>query len=318
MSLIPVTVDNFTRAETDMYFKQLVEGVGVGTFRHRRDAADVDHQDVVRMNRDTLYSSGVFDLSAGEVTVTLPEGDGRYMALQAIDEDHYVVGVYYGPDSCTFALDQIGTRYLALVVRTFANPDDPADMAIAHRLQDEIRVEQESVGALELPDWDPESLARIRGALKTLVSGGLNPGRAFGARDEVDPIHHLMGTAAGWGGNPSYAASYRSFYPDKNDGRAVHRLTLSDVPVDGFWSVSVYNADGFFVKNALDAYSLNNVTAKQDADGSYTIQFGGCTGGVANCLPIVPGWNYTVRMYRPRPEILDGTWTLPEADAVTP
>jgi hypothetical protein len=30
-----------------------------------------------------------------------------------------------------------------------------------------------------------------------------------------------------------------------------------------------------------------------------------------NCLPIMDGWNYTVRLYRPRAEILDGSWTFP-------
>ena len=45
-----------------------------------------------------------------------------------------------------------------------------------------------------------------------------------------------------------------------------------------------------------------------------TIQFGGCDGKAANCLPITPGWNDMVRLYRPRPEILDGTWTLPGSE----
>ena len=39
---------------------------------------------------------------------------------------------------------------------------------------------------------------------------------------------------------------------------------------------------------------------KTNADGSIDIQFGGCEGGVPNCLPIVKGWNYMVRLYRPR------------------
>jgi hypothetical protein len=30
-----------------------------------------------------------------------------------------------------------------------------------------------------------------------------------------------------------------------------------------------------------------------------------------NCLPIMDGWNYIVRLYRPRSEILDGTWSFP-------
>ena len=98
--------------------------------------------------------------------------------------------------------------------------------------------------------------------------------------------------------------------------RTVYRVTLKDVPVDGFWSISVYNAKGFFVKNALGAYSLNNLSAKPDADGSYTIQFGGCRKETPNCLPIMKGWNYTMRFYRPRKEILDGSWKFPEAQPV--
>ena len=62
-----------------------------------------------------------------------------------------------------------------------------------------------------------------------------------------------------------------------------------------------------------DAYSLNNITAKKDADGSVTVQFGGCDGKAATCLPIFPGWSYMVRLYRPRKEVLNGTWKFPEA-----
>jgi hypothetical protein len=62
------------------------------------------------------------------------------------------------------------------------------------------------------------------------------------------------------------------------------------VPVDGFWSVSVYDAEGYFQPNQYNAYSLNNITATKGADGSFTIQFGGCDGKIANCLPIVPRW----------------------------
>jgi hypothetical protein len=105
--------------------------------------------------------------------------------------------------------------------------------------------------------------------------------------------------------------------PKRNDGKTVHRLNVRDVPVDGFWSISLYNANGYFEKNDLDAYSLNNITAKKDADGSVTVQFGSCGGNAANCLPIMPGWNYIVRLYRPRPEILSGKWKFPEAQPVS-
>jgi hypothetical protein len=79
----------------------------------------------------------------------------------------------------------------------------------------------------------------------------------------------------------------------------------------GFWSISVYNAEGYFQRNQYNAYSVNNITAKKGADGSVAIQFGGCDGKIPNCLPIIKGWNYTVRLFRPRPELLDGTWKFP-------
>jgi len=137
--------------------------------------------------------------------------------------------------------------------------------------------------------------------------------KAFGTQKTTDPSDHLIGTARGWGGNPVEGALYISGKPKADDGKTVHRLTVKDVPVDGFWSISVYNKDGFFEPNPQNAYSLNNVTAKKGADGAYTIQFGGCDGKIPNCLPIMPGWNYTVRLYRPRAAVLDGTWKFPEA-----
>jgi hypothetical protein len=81
--------------------------------------------------------------------------------------------------------------------------------------------------------------------------------------------------------------------------------------VDGFWSVSVYNADGYFEPNAAGAYSVNSITAARNADGTVTIRFGGDGDPSTNSIPVVDGWNYLVRLYRPRPEILDGTWHFP-------
>ena len=78
-----------------------------------------------------------------------------------------------------------------------------------------------------------------------------------------------------------------------------------------FWSISLYNAAGFFEPNDRNANSLNSITATPNDDGSVTVRFGGCGDGRPNCLPVTDGWNYLVRLYRPRPEVLDGTWTFP-------
>jgi hypothetical protein len=315
---ITVTVDNFKRAESHHYFRSFVGQAGVGVFGHRRTPTAIDQQDVIRMNRDTLYSAGMFDLDAAPVTVMLPDAGARFMSMQVIDEDHYTHGVVYRSGASTFTREQIGTRYVLLLVRTFVDPTDPSDIARVHALQDAVGIAQAQRGEFVVPDWDAASLTRMRTALNavTAANGGIDSARMFGSRDVVDPVQHLLGTAAGWGGNPVTDAYYTGGIPDQNDGKTPYRLTVKDVPVDGFWSISVYNKDGFFERNDRGVYSLNNVTAQRETDGAVTVQFGSCEGGTGNCIPISPGWNYVVRLYRPRKEVLDGSWKFPEATAV--
>jgi hypothetical protein len=313
----PVTPDNFVRAESDRYLGNLVRENEIGKLVHRREPAAIDNQAVIRLNRDTLYSSAVFDLDAGPVTITLPDAGKRFMSMQVIDEDEYTPLVAYGAGTQTLTRDKVGTRYVVVAVRTLVNPDDPKDVEAVHALQDAIKVDQPGgPGKFEVPDWDQASQKTVRDGLLTLAATLPDTKGMFGPRGAVDPVRHLIGAASAWGGNPEKDALYLNVAPGKNDGKTVYRLDVKDVPVDGFWSISVYNAKGYFEPNPQNAYTLNNVTAKTGADGSIAIQFGGCDGGTENCLPTPPGWNYLVRLYRPRAEILDGSWTFPEPRAV--
>ena len=68
---VPVTVDSFVRAETDNYLATNAKEAALGKLSHHREPASIDNQTVIRLNRDTLYSFGVFDLGAAPVTITL-------------------------------------------------------------------------------------------------------------------------------------------------------------------------------------------------------------------------------------------------------
>jgi hypothetical protein len=311
---VPVTVQNFTRAESDNYLAINVKKAGLGRLAHNREPASIEDQTVIRLNRDTLCSFGVFDLAAAPVTVTLPDAGKRFMSLQIINEDHYVPFVAYDHRPHTLTEKNVGIRYVLVAVRTLVDPNDPEDLDKVHKLQDAIEVSQKDTGKLELPNWDQAALKEIRDALLVLAKHTEGFRHGFGTKEQVDPIMHLIGTAAGWGGNPDKDATYIGAAVQKNDGKTIYRLHVRGVPVDAFWSVSVYNAAGYFERNPYDAYSLNDITAKKDPDGAVTIQFGGCDGKILNCLPIMPGWNYTVRRYRPRPEILNGKWEFPNPE----
>jgi hypothetical protein len=147
---------------------------------------------------------------------------------------------------------------------------------------------------------------------------------AFGTREHLknDYMFRLAAAVLGIYGNSKEEAFYPSYHVDadqqKMDGSQRYTLHFAKdqlPPVDAFWSISVYNTKGYCEPNKENAYTLNNLTAKKGDDGSITIQFGG-DGKIPNCLPITPGWNYMVRLYRPRKEVLDGTWKFPEAQFV--
>jgi hypothetical protein len=309
---------NFVRAETDRYMSDLLERGQLGRLNHRRVPTDLASQTVIRMNLDTLYSAGVIDMEAGPVTLTLPRSpDGRYISAQVVSQDHYTFAVYH-EGANTFTKDDVGTRYAVVILRVFADSTDADDIAFANTVQDTVTVSQPAVGEFSVPDYDEESLDATRNALLRLgaLSRG-NLGTFFGRKEEVDPVSHLIATAMGWGGLPRSEAAYYSGAPLPGDENKPHELIITDVPANAFWSVTVYNARGFMVPNALvGVNALNNVNATPSENGSYRIQLGGCSESSVNCIPTPEGWNYTLRAYQPDESIVSGTWVAPIATPI--
>jgi hypothetical protein len=307
---IPVNAANFVRAETDRMFSAIqADAGGVNHLRHNRTPTPVDHQTVIRMNRDTLYSSAVVDISEG-AAVSIPDGGDRYLSVMVVNQDHYINRVFHEPGPQSLTVDEFDTPWVGVAARILVDPGDGDDVAAVNELQDQLSVEATSAKPLEMAGYDTASLDETRKLLLGLARGLDGFDHAFGSRTDVDPVRHLLATAAGWGGLPDEEASYIGVEPKLPVGE--YMLTVRDVPVDGFWSISVYNADGFFEPNDRGAYSVNNITATPNDDGSITVRFGGDDG--PNLIPIMDGWNYTVRLYRPRPEILDGSWTFPAVE----
>jgi hypothetical protein len=311
---VQVTADNYVRAESDFQMRGYVENFNCfGKFYHGRKPYDVENQVTVRGNRDTLYSFGVWDLNS-PVSITLSDPKGRYQSLMIVSQDHSISAVY-GPKKATLTQESVGTRYVLLTVRTFMDPDDQQDLKEAYRLQDAIVVQQADIGKFEVPDWKKDEVEKMRDTINVIASTVTDSSKIFGKKEELDPIYWMLGAALGWGGLPAAAATYVNVFPEKNDGKTPYTLTVKDVPVDAFWSVTLYDDKGWMPVNKYKAYSFNNVTAKKNKNGSITIHFGGDP-KQPNFLPIVPGWNYIVRLYRPKKEILNGTWTFPNAEAV--
>ena len=306
---VNVTVDNFVRAETARMMANLMAGAGgVCRFHHIRVPTPLDQQTVVRMNRDTLYSFAVVDLAGGAV-VTVPDSGARYLSVAVVNEDHYINGVIHEGGQHRLDMTDHETRYVTLVARVVADPDDAADLAQANSLQDGLAVTAASAEPPSAPVYDVQSLDTVRAALLSLGRTVSGTSGMFGRKGSVDPVHHLIGTAMGWGGLPENEAYYVTVEPALPVGE--YRIVVGDVPVDAFWSISLYNADGFFEDSDLGGCSINQYTAIPESDGSVIVHLGGCSHGRPNCLRLMDGWNYTVRLYQPRAAVLDGSWSFP-------
>jgi len=312
---VTVNVDNYVRAESDFQIKTYAETLGAfGTLVHQRDFYSVENQLTLRVNRDTYYSFGIYDLTS-PVTIIKPDPGDRFQSLMIINQDHSISPTIHGGGTFAYTQEDLGTRYMIVIVRTFADVSDPDDQRGAHALQDRIRIEQADAGTLELPNWDEESRLEMMNAINVLAGSLPTTEGFFGEKDRIDPIKHMMGTAYGYAGNPRQAAIYLNRVPEYNDGATPYRVTVRDVPVDGFWSITMYDAEGYMVPNEYGAYSFNDTSAERNDDGSITIHLGGDPSRV-NHLPTPEGWNTIIRLYQPRAELLEGRWEFPEFELV--
>ncbi|SFC86417.1 DUF1214 domain-containing protein [Tropicimonas isoalkanivorans] len=312
---IPVTVDSFIRAATDIEFDKYVAlAGGVNRFYHFRDMMPVDAQTTISANRDTLYSAAIVNISES-ATLTLPDVGDRYMSAMVINQDHYLNEVFHGGGTYALNMDTFHTPFVAVYLRVLLDATDPEDLAAVHAIQDQMSIEAASSEPFVVPPYDEES---YKGLVKAAVGVGAylpDSFRMFGKKEDVDPVRHFIGTAGGWGGLPEEEALYLGIAPNLPVGE--YKIEVpGDVPVKDFWSVSVYDADRYFAPNAMGAYVVNSVMGERNADGSMTVHMGGCEDGRVNCLPLVEGWQYTVRLYRAAPEVLDGSWTFPGVEPV--
>jgi hypothetical protein len=137
----------------------------------------------------------------------------------------------------------------------------------------------------------------------------------MGKRGEADDATRHLGCAGAWGLFPNKDAVYINYNGHLTADKC-HTATYKVPENNAFWSITIYGADGYMksVNNILNA-----ANTKMNADGTFTVYFGSkeACGDVPNRLDVSEGWNFLMRVYRPGPSVLNGSYKLPDAVACT-
>lgn len=183
-------------------------------------------------------------------------------------------------------------------------------------------------------DFLPDGIADLRSRFlfRELVFNGWTyqqPGVGnFGTNDQHRAVVALGGIAANVEKEAMYFHANFDGRGDRLDSSAHYRWHLppGGVPVDGFWSLTMYDAmpDGryFLVDNPIGRYSIGNRTPGllREADGSMVIliQRDRPEGPMAaNWLPAPKGpMRMALRAYLPRQELLSRKWRVPPIEKV--
>jgi hypothetical protein len=141
-----------------------------------------------------------------------------------------------------------------------------------------------------------------------------------------DALTRAVVAQTGWGANVPQEAVYALSEQDANGTpySGAHRYVLHFPsgglpPVSAFWSVTMYGPDRFFIANPIDRYAVGDRTAglQYGSDGSLDIyiQHDPPAGHESNWLPAPPGrFELTLRLYLPKPSVLDGRYEYPKVD----
>jgi hypothetical protein len=307
-ALVTVTPATYIRAETDRNFTNLVKlAGGVNKLFHFRRPTPLDKQTVVRMNLDTLYSASIVD-TAGGATITVPAAPkGRYLSAEVVDNDHYCPIVFYEPGVHPLPAS---TKYVAVLIRVqLFNPDDPAELALVNRLQDQFVVTAKSADPFPATTWEPQSLKALTDQYEKDAKAHTSFAGMMGPRGQVNEKMRHLAAASGWGLFPEWDSTYLNYSGGQN-ATACYKATYQVPENKAFWSITVYGSDGF-MKSAKAIVNSSNV--KLDPAGTATVFFGSkqACGDVANRVDTSDGWNYILRIYRPGPSVLNGTYKLP-------
>ncbi|WP_200980105.1 DUF1214 domain-containing protein [Echinicola sp. 20G] len=319
-STVAVTKENFAQAMADLAMqKEFVQGAD-NTWNHHRKPMPLDEQPAPLMNRDTDYSFAILD-GGGDVAITLPENDGRYMSLHVVNHDHITVDVLYGPGRYVIPASKTSDFFWANV-RMQVNPNDPDDIKKVNDYQDQLQLEYLNgyqPKSFQVTSWNMEEFKKL---LSTYVDIAKNEG-VQGTMGTISAPVSLedrnRGVSIATGLLPDKDAQYLTAQYDLEEGKiykATYPVPEMKDPELGFYSITIYGADQYLKTDK--GSTISNTEIKLNPDGKtfdmYYVpkeQFEDMEYTNKLLVPSKPFW-ICFRVYMPGESVISGEYKLPE------
>ena len=296
-----MSAKEYIQAETRAFFGEFINRGGLNAFNHFPGVASAEDRFVVSPNNDTVYSLAIVNASEG-FTLELPDMGERFMSIQITDENHMTPFHLHGGGTYEFTADQFETDYVGIGVRTGTDASKEDVAFIAEQLQSQYRITGASADDT-MPRPDLERLARVRAALVKEYGKLSSTSGAMQPRTELveDWEFFTYVIAGAFGLSADENAMYLPYALPDAKGGACYMATYPPVPVEAFFSITVYGPEKYLMSNENNIVSsLQGVVMNED--GSFSVAFGG-----EQCRDLAPnyaytpedGWSLLLRAYRP-------------------
>jgi hypothetical protein len=229
----------------------------------------------------------VIDVS-GDAYITIPETE-RYVSIQIVDENHETQPMIYGSGRHKITAK---TDHAFVIVR-----------ALEDDARKNLQIEASSNKPFVMKEWDMESFKKLEEEGNAIFVKGYDQSKAFGSKETGQTTYmNYIGAAGGWGGAMVVDNIYQT--SGYMDIEGCYEMTFKNPKDKYFWSVTVYNANGYMFND------LANISSETDPvindDGTITIRFG-CD-DLPNNIPIREGnttaqFNVIMRHYGPSDEV---------------
>ncbi|MCZ6703464.1 MAG: DUF1214 domain-containing protein [Ignavibacteria bacterium] len=311
------TPETYAQAESYSFMENFIGRSGINKFFHFKTLSKMEDHWVVSPNNDVLYSLCVVD-ATGDFTLIIPDikGDDRLVSVQIIDGNHFTPKHFYGSGEYNFPKGTFNTPQIVVGVRVEVNGTNPKDIEyIVNEVQPKFEIIAKSAEN-HIPKIDKEAMVKLRKALLPYYEKLPNTfgGMTKNASEVKDEWYRMLCTAGAWGLSEDEHAMYAIYAPGLKADKC-YKATYQVPPQDGFWSITMYDANKYLVSN--DRNIINKYNVKYNEDGTFTVYFGSkeqC-GDVSNRLDIVDGWNFLMRAYKADVEAFK-KYKMPEVEVV--